>query len=76
MHNFKDLINSVEYPGEDAFFDKDMVEHEIRAGLTKNIVTTARDEYRSCVVDKTTVVAFIKSAYRKKDGRLLNSIME
>ena len=35
MRNFRDLYHSVEYYGGDIFFNKDMIQHEMREDMKK-----------------------------------------
>ena len=44
MQNFKDLCNGVEYYNGDVFFDKDMVQAEIKADAEKDIGPISNDE--------------------------------
>ena len=48
VHNSKDLLtNGVEYHGSNIFLDKDMVKHEFRADLAKNITSVVWDEIQT-----------------------------
>ena len=76
MRNFKALCSTVDYHGGDVFFDKEMVEKEIREDIKKNIKTIARDEYRVRVTERAKAVAFIKSANKKRYGKLMTTIRE
>ena len=53
-----------------------MVEKEIREDLKNNTPTKARDEYRVPVTERAKAVAFLKSANKKKYGKLLTTIRE
>ena len=50
------------------FFDKEMVEIEIREDIKNNTPTKARDEYRVHVAERAKAVAFIKSANKKMES--------
>ena len=76
MRHFKDLVSSVEYHGGDIFFDKDMMENEIREDEKNNISKTTPEGYRNRTIEKSKAVAFIKSANRKIYGRLSNNICD
>ena len=76
MRNFKDLVNSVEYHGGDIFFDKDMMQKEMKEDIKNNIAEATTEEYITRTTEKTKAVAFIKSANRKWYGRLLSSIRD
>ena len=53
-----------------------MVEKEIREDIKKNMKTIARDEYRVRVTERAKAVAFIKSANKKRYGKLMATIRE
>ena len=65
MRNFKSLCSTVEYHGGDTFFDREMVDVEIREDLKQNLKAKVRDEYRVRVTERAKAVAFIKSANKK-----------
>ena len=76
MRNFKDLVSSVKYHGGDIFFDRDMMENEFREDKEKNIIKATPEGYRNRTIEKSKAVAFIKSANKKKYGRLLTNIRD
>ena len=76
MRNFKALCSTLDYHGGDTFFDKEMVEIEIREDIRANIKAKARNEYRVRVTERAKAMAFIKSANKKKYGKLLSTIRE
>ena len=76
MRNFKDLVSSVKYHGGDIFFDRDMMENKIREDKEKNMHKTTPEGYRNRTIEKSKAVAFIKSANKKKYGRLLTNIRD
>ena len=76
MRNFKDLGNSVDYHGGDIFFDKEMTEQEMRQDIKDNKLKLSTKDYRTRVVEKSKAVAFIKSANKKTNGKLLSAIRD
>ena len=66
MRNFKDLINSVEYHGGDIFYDKEMVQYEMRIDLKNKVSDTNTVDYRPRIMEKAKAVAFIKSSNKKQ----------
>ena len=76
MRNFKDLVGSIKYHGGDIFFDKDMMECEVKKDIKNNIKRAPPEEYRRRTTEKAKAVAFIKSVNRKTYGRLLNNVRD
>ena len=68
MRNFKELVSSVEYHGGDIFFDRDMMENEIREDKEKDMIKTTPEGYRNRTIEKSKTVAFIKSTNKKNMG--------
>ena len=58
------------------FFDREIVNAEIRSDPTEDVGTASRDKYRVRVTNKAKAVAFLKCANRKTYGKLLSSIRE
>ena len=76
MRNFKNLVSSMEYHSGDIFFNKDMMEKEVKKDTKNGISKATTEEYRIQTTEKSKAVAFIKSVNRKRYGQILTSIRD
>ena len=76
VRNFKDLVAVVDYYGGDPFYDKRMTEKEMNKDKEKGVLLRTAAEYKKMVTDQAKAVALLRSACRKKYGRLMSNIYD
>ena len=76
IRNFKDLVAVVDYYGGYQFYDKRMTEKEMEKDKEKGASLKTVAEYKKIVTDRAKAIALLRSACRKKYGRLMSNIRD